>query len=96
MRDVPGRSPRPDSDTRSLPAAAERQEPRACPGEALVILTVSLLALAHVKWFRDPDPYPLRTDLIVSWTTALALGVSKVAHTDVPDMRDHNPTRQTE
>src|SRR5215207_5893341 len=36
-------------------------------------------AFAHVKWFVDPRPYPLRTDLIISGGTALLILVSAAA-----------------
>lgn len=36
-------------------------------------------ALAHQKWFVDPDRYPLETSAILSWRTALGLGLALAA-----------------
>src|SRR5919109_4379792 len=46
---------------------------------ALALTLTPGVAEAHVKWFTDPRPYPLRTDLIVSDRTAIFLGVSASA-----------------
>lgn len=45
---------------------------------AAALLSASAPALvgAHVKWFTDPSPYPLRTDLILSERTALFAGAA--------------------
>ena len=44
-----------------------------------VVSLAPTVAQAHVKWFEDPSHYPLRTDLILSWRTAAAIGVSLAA-----------------
>ena len=44
-----------------------------------VLSLAPTVAQAHVKWFEDPSHYPLRTDLILSWRTAAAIGVSLAA-----------------
>jgi hypothetical protein len=43
------------------------------------LLVAPAAASAHVKWFVDPRPYPLRTDLILSGRTALFVAVAVVA-----------------
>ena len=48
----------------------------------LLIGCVALLpgtALAHQKWFVDPDRYPLEISAILNWRTALGLGLALVA-----------------
>jgi hypothetical protein len=54
---------------------------------AVVLALVPRTAEAHVKWFTDPKPYPLRTDLVLSERTAIflivaagALGLFALAH----------------
>lgn len=39
-------------------------------------MAVAMPALAHVKWFEDPGPYPLRTDLVWSDRTVVAAAVA--------------------
>lgn len=46
---------------------------------ALLLALAPRAADAHVKWFADPRPYPLRTDLILSPRTAIFLGVAAAA-----------------
>jgi hypothetical protein len=50
-----------------------------CVLVALVAALAPNVAHAHVKWFTDPRPYPLRTDLILSDRTAIFLAVAAVA-----------------
>jgi hypothetical protein len=48
---------------------------------AAVLALAPTVALAHVKWFEDPSPYPLRADLILSGRTAVFLAASALAIT---------------
>lgn len=49
----------------------------ACFG--LLLAGAPLAANAHVKWFVDSGPYPLRTDLLLSGRTALFVAVAVAA-----------------
>jgi len=46
---------------------------------ALVLALAVGSAEAHVKWFTDTRPYPLRTDLVLSERTALFIAVAAAA-----------------
>jgi hypothetical protein len=49
------------------------------PSSAYCLLPTAYWSTAHVKWFADPAPYPLRTDLILSERTLLFVVVSALA-----------------
>jgi hypothetical protein len=48
-------------------------------GSLAVGLLAPTTAWAHVKWFEDATPFPLRTELILGHATALWLGASAIA-----------------
>jgi hypothetical protein len=46
---------------------------------AVILALTPSIAHAHVKWFTDPQAYPLRTELILSQRTAIFVGVAASA-----------------
>src|SRR4051812_23778999 len=56
----------------SIQAGRRPRAGLALGGVALALLLAPQVALAHEKWFTDPQDYPVRWDLLASGPVALA------------------------